>query len=115
MIIDYANKYYANGIPTIPQQFIQDTKETQKQNDNFGLWFNDNCIVREGERIALKLVVNESGIKEKDVKEGMMRLGFKYNKDLCKIGKDEKGKYFKGGYENVMLIEIDNEETNEGY
>jgi phage/plasmid-associated DNA primase len=27
MIIDYANKYYTNGIPTIPQQFIKDTKE----------------------------------------------------------------------------------------
>ena len=112
MIIDYANKYYTNGIPTIPQQFIQDTKETQKQNDNFGLWFNDNCIVKEGKKIALKTILNESGMKEKDVKEGMLRLGFKYNKELKGIGKDEKGKYLKGGYENVMLIELKNEEDN---
>jgi hypothetical protein len=76
------------------------------------LWFNDNCIVEEGKKIALKTILNESGMKEKDVKEGMLRLGFKYNKELKGIGKDEKGKYLKGGYENVMLIELKNEEDN---
>ena len=51
-------------------------------------------------------------MKEKDVKEGMLRLGFKYNKELKGIGKDEKGKYLKGGYENVMLIELKIDEDN---
>jgi hypothetical protein len=37
----------------------------------------------------------------------MIRLGFKYNKDLRGIGKDDKGKYLKGGYENIMLIDTE--------
>jgi len=44
-----------------------------------------------------------------------MRLGFKYNKDLSKLGKGIDGKPLKGGYENVMLIVEKDEETNEGY
>ena len=40
----------------------------------------------------------------------MLRLGFKYKKDLSKLGKGINGKPLKGGYENVMLIELKNDE-----
>jgi phage/plasmid-associated DNA primase len=106
LIIDYANQYYKNGIPAIPKQFINDTKETQSANDVFSAWFNENCVIENGERVALKKLVYESGFKEKDVKDGMSRLGFKYNKDLRKIGVDDYGKFYKGGYENIKFIEL---------
>ena len=49
-------------------------------------------------------------MSEKLVKEGMERKGFKYEKDLSKMGKDPSGKSYKGGYRGVMLIENKEEE-----
>ena len=99
LIIDYANEYYkSKKLPSIPLQFQNDTKETQMKNDTFGSWFSDNCTINEDERVALKALVNSSGLNEKQVKEGMIRLGFKYDKDLRKLGKDESGNAYKGGF-----------------
>jgi phage/plasmid-associated DNA primase len=109
LIIDYASKYYVEGIPNIPAQFIKDTKETQTKNDKFACWFEDNCEKDIGYRVALKVLINESKISEALVKEGMKRLGFKYNKDLSKIGKDQNGKAYKGGYEGIQIRELDDE------
>lgn len=113
LIIDYANKYYKNRLPSIPQQFIADTKETQNMNDEFSLWFEENCEICEGENIALKYISNLSGMSEKLVKEGMSRKGFKYDKDLRKIGKDAFGNYFKGGYKNIKIIEVEENNLDE--
>lgn len=105
IIIDYAHKYYQRkGLPIIPQQFLNDTKETKSKNDAFGLWFDENCKIAEGERIALKFIVKESGMNEKMVKDGMERKGFKYIKDLSKMGKDDFNKAYKGGFEGVAYI-----------
>lgn len=110
LIIEYANKYYTNKIPAIPCQFVKDTKETQKNNDEFGNWFDENCEYDPNENTALKKLVACSGFSEKIVKEGMIRLSFKYEKDLCKIGKDATGKYYKGGYRCCKLIDMVDEE-----
>ena len=110
LVIEYANKYYTRKrkMPSIPQQFIKDTKETQSKNDEFGLWFSDNCIINENEGVALKELVSVSGMTLKEVKEGMERKGFKYEKDLSKgLGKDASGKQYKGGYKGIMLIKED--------
>ena len=103
LVIDYANKYYKSKIPSIPLQFKNDSKETQMKNDTFGSWFSDNCSINEDERVALKALVNSSGLNEKQVKEGMIRLGFKYDKDLRKIGKDESGNAYKGGFTGCKI------------
>jgi phage/plasmid-associated DNA primase len=105
LIIEYANKYYTNKIPKIPSQFIKDTKETQNNNDTFGLWFSENCVIDESERTALKAIVAKSGMNEKIVKEGLVRCGFKYDKDLRKLGKNESGEAYKGGYVGFKLTE----------
>lgn len=110
IIIDYANKYYKNKLPSIPIQFENDTKETQMKNDTFGTWFNDNCIIDENERTALKVIMASSGFNEKQIKEGLIRVGFKYDKDLSKMGKDENGKVYKGGF---IGFKIKPEETEE--
>jgi hypothetical protein len=107
LIIEYANKYYEKKIPKIPQQFVNDTRQTQITNDNFASWFNDNCIIDSSSKVALKQLVSASGINEKEIKEGMIRLGFKYNKDLSKMGKDTSNKPYKGGYEGVKYVSND--------
>jgi phage/plasmid-associated DNA primase len=110
IIIEYANKYYSKKLPSIPIQFIKDTKETQKSNDAFANWFDENCEIDINERVALKAIVSQSGLSEKLVKEGMIRMGFKYDKDLSKLGKDESNKPYKGGYVGIKLLDIVEEE-----
>jgi len=105
LVIEYANQYYKKGLPKIPEQFIKDTKETQKKNDGFNTWFDENMEIGEDYKIAEKVIINESGFKKDDVRKGMERLGYKYNWNLGGVGKNEKGVYYKGGYEGCRLVE----------
>lgn len=105
LVIEYAHRYYTKKLPVIPSQFLADTKETQNKNDSFGCWFDETCAIDSNERVALKLLVKESGMSEKLVKEGMERKGLKYNKDLRKLGVDSmSGNHYKGGYLGVKYI-----------
>ena len=82
---------------------MQDTKETQAKNDEYGSWFDENCELDETKKVAVKVLVTISGMSEKLVREGMERKGYKYKKDLCGLGKNEFGKHYKGGYEGIKL------------
>ena len=53
-----------------------------------------------------------SGGKD-DLIEGMKRMGYKYKKDLMKMGKDENDKHYKGGYEGIKFKEIENDNESE--
>lgn len=103
LVIDYANKYYKSKIPAIPEQFKKDTDATKMKNDEFATFFEEYCEADENEKVALKALVNRSGLSEKLVKEGMCRLDYKYDKDLMKLGKDDNGKYYKGGFIGCKL------------
>jgi phage/plasmid-associated DNA primase len=109
LIIEYANKYYENKMPKIPEQFIKDSKETQSSNDKFGKWFHDNCIIDSDELVSKKELITLSNMTEQQVEEGMSRLGFIYQKDLCGLGKDIYGKYYKGGYQGCRIDDCDKE------
>jgi phage/plasmid-associated DNA primase len=109
LIIDYAHKYYINNLklPNIPAEFLKDAKETQLNNDPFGLWFNEFCIIDANEKIAHKFIFeecDECDFTDKEIKEGLKRMGFKYDKDLCKLGKDKNDKYYKGGYVGFKYV-----------
>jgi phage/plasmid-associated DNA primase len=112
LIIEYANKYYENKIPDVPKQFLDDTKETKKNNDPFMTWFEDKCEIDDNGKIALGLLINEYNMKDKIIKDGMKRMGFKYDKDLRSIGKDSNGNHYKGGFSGVKLKEEEKEEEH---
>jgi phage/plasmid-associated DNA primase len=107
LIIEYANKYYTDKLPKIPEQFANDAHETKMANDEFGSWIQENCVVDADARVALKQLVLESGMQEKKVKENMKRLGYVYNKDLSQMGKDPTDptgkKHYKGGYVGIKI------------
>lgn len=102
LIIDYAHKYYTNKfkLPVIPEQFKQDAQETKKQNDKFGLWFEDNCKKKEDSRVSKHELITVSGMNEKLVVEGMANLGFTYEKDL----KGFEGDWKKGGWKGCAYV-----------
>jgi len=105
LIIEYANNYYSKKIPSIPSQFIKDTAETKDNNDEFATWFSENCIKVNFYKTPLKLLVSESGKHEKDIKEGMKRQGFKYNKDLSGFIEKPYTGYYKGGFIGIKISE----------
>jgi phage/plasmid-associated DNA primase len=111
LIIEYASRYYISKIPSIPLQFVKDTKQTQATNDDFGAWFEENCEICENSIIAEFFIATKSGMNAKMVREGMLRKGFKYDSQLKKgLGKDLYGKLYKGGYTGVKYIEPEIEE-----
>ena len=113
LIIDYAHKFYINNkkLPEIPEQFKKDAKETKESNDKFGCWFRENMKKGEKLRTPLKLICYLSKYSEKDIKDEMKRMGFKYNKDLYEMGLDSRtGKSYRGGYEGVGVIDESPEE-----
>ena len=112
LVIDYANRYYLQKLPAIPDKFVSDTKETQAINDVFSEWFNSNCVSNADKRVPIKILVKESGCSDKEVKLGMERLGFRYNKDLSAMGRDIYGKHYKGGYQGVLYIEPVNDDSD---
>lgn len=109
LVIEYANKYYTSKLPKIPDQFANDAQETKLANDELGMWLQEYCVVDADGLIAIGVIVSESGIPKKRVLERMKQLGYKYNKDLSGLGKNEFGKANKGGYEGIKLIEKEDE------
>ena len=115
LIIDYAHKYYKNEkkLPTIPQQFLNDTKETQNKNDEFGLWFEENCEIKADSRIAIDILISKSGMSKKIIIEGMNRKGIKYNCELKGLGSNSFNKPYRGGFTGITIIEREDEIESE--
>ena len=109
LIIDYANNYYKSGLQKIPSQFIKDTNDTKNKNNKFIEWFQDNCEKNSDEKVALELLAYMSGCDKDTIKNFMKKMGFIYNKDLSGLGKSNKGKNYKGGYEGVTICDVDSE------
>ena len=113
LIIQYAQKYYAQGSPKVPEQFLKDTNDTKKKNDVFGQFFDEHVVVEEEARVPLKALVKRAQVSEKIVKEGMEKRGYVYKRDLSKMGKDEFGRAYKGGFEGCRLVEEEIESDSE--
>ncbi len=115
LIIDYAHLFFKRGkkLPPIPKQFQNDANETKDKNDRFGEWFSENLKAAAiDQRVPLKFIVwqnrnqkGEAPFSEAEIKSGMKRKGFVYNKDLSKMGIDPNtNKNYKGGFEGVCII-----------
>ena len=110
IIIEYAAKYFVNKLPQIPEKFQKDAQETKLKNDEFRMWFNDNCELDDSGRVPLELLKERSGFDDKMLKEGMKRIGLKYDKDLVGMGKNVfTNKYYKGGFEGCCFLKNNDE------
>jgi len=49
-------------------------------------------------------------MSDTDIKTGMKRKGYTYQKDLSKMGKDFDNQPFKGGFEDVDFMPIEQDE-----
>jgi hypothetical protein len=110
LIVEYAKRYLETGLK-IPEKFIEDAKDTKMKNDEFAVWFNDNCT--DGGRLSIEVVIEKSEFKRDYIIDGMKRMGFYFNREMGGMGKNKlTGKYYKGAFEGCSFIEenIRNEE-----
>ena len=120
IVLEYAVKYYKNGIPKIPQHFIEAVNKTKNENNEFAKWFHSRFVSMVGKNISLDYIVEVYGVNDdkegrKMVLEEMKGLHIKYNKDLVGFGtKEVEGKTvkIKGGFEGYAINENWNEEED---
>ena len=119
LIVDYAKKYIISGIGAIPDKFKNDASKTKMENDVFRMWFDEHCEIDDDGRIPKEWIVKESKMTDKEVIAGMLRLGFKYNRELKGMGtKSFSKENYRGGFigckiklvETETETEIDNED-----
>ena len=103
LIIEYAQKY--NGNIPIPEKFIGDAKVAQEKNDEFGMWFADNCVICSESRVSMQRLEEVSGFKKDKIIEGLERFQFKYDRSLKGLGKDLKGTSIRGGFVGFYVTE----------
>jgi phage/plasmid-associated DNA primase len=102
LIIQYATLFYKNGLSKIPIEFLKAQEETKNANDGFLDYFEENFEKDINENTPMVLIIEKSGLKKDVINKGMGRAGFKYKKDLSKMGNDPNtGKAYKGGYQGV--------------
>jgi hypothetical protein len=103
LVTEYAKRYLETGLK-IPEKFIEDAVATKMKNDEFAVWFNENC--REGGRLSVEVVIEKSGFQRDFVIDGMRRMGFSFNREMGGMGKNKlTGKYYRGAFEGCSFIE----------
>jgi phage/plasmid-associated DNA primase len=105
ILVRYAMRFYKSGLPPTPQEFSDVESETVKVNDSFAEWFDMNLETSDtGKDIcSFELICERSMLSKKEVKSGMSKRGYVYDKDLYGLGKASNGRYYRGGYSKVRF------------
>ena len=91
LLMTYAQKYETEGMPPIPHEWKQAAEETIKTNDEFLTWFEDHCEVGEDFKAGKQEVIQSSKKELREVKDELLRHGFKYDRGLYNGGKEGRG------------------------
>lgn len=99
-VLEYSNKFLIDfKLPTIPEKFVNDTKETKNANDKFKKIIDEDyepCDVDdESECVSIYILMDRSGIKDKKlIIAKMKQIGFptRYAKD--KMLDRKKGAFY---------------------
>lgn len=117
MIINYAMKYYKEGLPSIPSKFIEATKQTKISNNKFSKWFFETYEAGTNENtIGLDNLIGNyiTEISREDAIKELKKIRITFNKDLTGFGTkiNDKGKkvYMKGGIVGWKLKQKEEEE-----
>ena len=119
LIIDYMIKFNENGIPKQPELFKSETDDIKENNDEFGTFINDNYKKTDNPKDKIsKTDIQEfyqeifnKKIDNKNIREGMKKLNFTYDKNLT-FGAG-KG---RGGFKYIKKIEFEFENfINDNY
>lgn len=83
LLLEYGMKYYMEGIPAIPKQFIDAVNKTKTENNAFAKWFYENYeIGAPTDKISITAIEEISSYKRKDIPSELAAIGIKWNKNL---------------------------------
>ena len=100
LILDYAMKYYVDGLPPIPREFIEAVNKTKIGNNDFATWFYENYEPKPGHNISIDEIEGISTYKRKDIIKELSSIGIKWNKNLKDF--DVKIKIVGGKETNII-------------
>lgn len=117
LFIYYALKYYKEGLPPLPVEFVKATAETKMKNNDFAVWFWKRFeLTTENANISIDQILNACPPKitdKQDLIKEIKAIGLTYEKDLTgfevKTKINDKGDtvYIKGGIRNMRVKEDD--------
>ena len=97
ILIEYAHNYCQRGMVDMPDEYKVATEETLESHNKFQSWFDDNCEISSVYKTSKKeLMERLPKTTLKDLKDELIRLGYKYEsqKDTTINGKKHKGLWF---------------------
>ncbi|NBP03203.1 MAG: hypothetical protein EBU90_24520 [Proteobacteria bacterium] len=113
--VEYSRKYYSDGLPPLPVEFVEASAETKKKNNNFAVWFWKNFEICDNVRISMDDIMTTSykGIDRTEMIKEIKGIGLNYIKDLEGFGNktvDGVTKTIKGGLKNIKRKENDSDD-----
>jgi len=117
LIIDYMIKFNEDGIPKQPELFKSESDDIKENNDEFGTFINDNFEKTDNPKDKISKndiqefyqeIFNKK-IDNKNIREGMKKLNFTYDKNLTFTNTKNRG-----GFKYIKKIELytDNEDED---
>ena len=116
LLFEFANLYYTEGIKPYPQDFQDEKNILTEDNDKFNSWFDENFEKDGCYKFSKKemdnclLYFKRQNMSFSEVKDGLTRLGYKYDREL-NFGYVQ-GKQSRGGWKGFRLIQINNDINN---
>jgi phage/plasmid-associated DNA primase len=102
IMMKYSVRYYKQGIPAIPSEYLKATMDTKMENNPFAVWWNQHYEpgTEDSKVSANEMINNGCGVARDEIATELKKIGLKYHKDMSfpeKIFKDGKEVYVKGG------------------
>jgi phage/plasmid-associated DNA primase len=107
IVLHYAQRYYSEGIPPTPKEFVDAEKDTKTANDPFQIWFEDNVETDVDRCLSCDAVVAMTGMDKKTIRAGMKKKGFVYDDQMTGMGKSGSGKQNRGGWNRCGFYKRD--------
>jgi len=83
LLLEYGMKYYMDGLPPIPKQFIEAVNKTKTENNEFAKWFYEHYeIGSPTDKVAISAIEEISSYKRKNIPSELAAIGIKWNKNL---------------------------------
>lgn len=93
LLIEYGQKYYEKGIPTIPQEFIDAVHKTKTENNEFAKFFYENFEKKVGHNISIDEIELISCYNQEEIKKHLKKIGLQYNRNLKEFDVKIKTQY----------------------
>ena len=107
IILEYAMKYFRNGMPKQTEKVIAALNEQKCSQSEMYDWIEQNCVKGKDFRLShvTLLATNTVCGNDKELKMKMKALGYKYQCHLNGMGKNSDGSYIVGGYNGLKMLE----------